>query len=116
MNYEICELSYSFGVTPSIGAEGVSFDSNALQRMFTYEFNFDANYIQTYEVTVTVLVAQAQAVAESVSWDLEVLYPCQNLDLITISGLAPDQQTYYTSSRSLVDPFVFAHDPFTVNL
>ena len=57
MNYEICELSYSFGVTPSIGAEGVSFDSNALQRMFTYEFTLDANYIETYEIVATVKVA-----------------------------------------------------------
>jgi len=57
VNYEICELSYSFGVTPSIGAEGVSFDSNALQRMFTYEFTLDANYIETYEIVATVKVA-----------------------------------------------------------
>ena len=56
VNYAICDLTYSFSVTPSLGTDGISFDSDASQREFTYNFSFDMSYIQTYDITATALV------------------------------------------------------------
>ena len=89
MNYEVCELVYQFEVSPSLGLDGVSFDSAATQRMLTYDFELDGGYVQSYQITIIVQVAEALGAEERASWNLIVAYPCENLDLITISGQAP---------------------------
>ena len=45
VNYAICDLTYSFSVTPSLGTDGISFDSDTSQREFTYAFIEDENYV-----------------------------------------------------------------------
>ena len=45
VNFAVCELTYSFEVSPELGYDGVSFDDDAEQRIFTYNFELDANYI-----------------------------------------------------------------------
>ena len=45
VNYGVCDLTYSFSVTPSAGTDGISFDSDASQRMFTYNFILDGSYV-----------------------------------------------------------------------
>ena len=62
VNFAVCELTYSFEVSPEIGIDGISFDDDPEQRMFTYNFELYADYIQTYEVKAIASVSQAQSV------------------------------------------------------
>ena len=50
VNFAVCELTYSFEVSPVLGQDGITFDSNAEQRIFSYDFDLDANYLGTYQV------------------------------------------------------------------
>lgn len=61
-------------------------------------------------------VSEALSVEVSVTWQLDVKYPCSNLDYITISGATPAQQNYDLFSESLASPFIFTHNPFTIDL
>ena len=100
VNYPICGLTYSFSVTPSLGTDGISFNSDASQRLFTYDFSFDVSYIQTYTITATALVTESASITEDVSWDLVVLYPCSNSNYVTISGSSPADQEYALFTES----------------
>ena len=76
----------------------------------------DATYLEVYSIAVTVKVAQALSVNEIVTWDLDVKYPCSTVDYITISGNAPETQSYSLFTQSLEDPLTFTHDQFTIAL
>ena len=89
MNFEACALSYTYEVTPSIGIDGISFDANPANRMFTYDFALDATYIQTYTIKAIAGVSQSISVSEFVTWNLVVHYPCTNTEFITVSGDPP---------------------------
>ena len=56
------------------------------------------------------------SVTEFVTWELNVLYPCTNGDLITISGNAPEQQSYPLFTESQIAPFSFQHEKFVIAL
>ena len=53
VNYAVCDLTYSFSVSPSAGTDGITFNSDASERKFTYNFSLDTSYIQTYDITAT---------------------------------------------------------------
>ena len=45
VNFAVCELTYTFDVTPQLGIDGISFDDDPDERLFTYSFDLDATYI-----------------------------------------------------------------------
>ena len=116
VNFAVCELTYSFEVNPVLLNDEITFDSNAEQRLFTYNFALDASYLNTYEVKAIASVSQAPSVSEFVTWDLTVHYPCTNTDFITISGSPPVRQYYALFTDSFFAPYQFSHDKFTIDL
>ena len=101
VNFAVCELTYTFEVTPQLGIDGISFNDDPDERLFTYSFDLDATYIQTYEIKAYTSVEQAPEVSEYVVWYLVVEYPCSYPDIITIGGITPETQIYALFTPSL---------------
>ena len=109
-----CDITYSYGVTPSKGTDGTTFEAAA--RQFTFNFPDDVTYVGTYDIVVTGKITYATQFTEDVSFTLNVLDPCLDPDSVTISGVVPDEQRYVLYANSESEPMTFAHDAFTMVL